>query len=95
MDNSEGTEALAVVVKRGPAASEADNLRLNDDWSGRGCDVLSHLDCKRRSKGLRLLGRRPCVQVTARGGKRAVAHRLLDRHDIDPAHRQQRAERMA
>lgn len=35
------------------------------------------------------------MQVAACGGKRAVPHSLLDRHDIDSAHRQQRSERVS
>lgn len=81
--------------------SPGEDLRLlkwpasANEWSGRGCDVLSHLGRERRRERLRLLGRGACVQVAARGGERAVAHRLLDGSDIDSAHRQQRAERVA
>jgi hypothetical protein len=63
---------------------------LNANCAG----VFLHASHERGRKCLRLLGGRPRMQVAARRGKGAVAHRLLDRHDIDAARSQQRAERV-
>lgn len=61
----------------------------------RSCNWRRAARIERRREHLRLLGRRSRVQVAARRGKRAVAHRVLDGHDIDAVGRQQRPERVA
>jgi AcrR family transcriptional regulator len=57
--------------------------------SGRDCQDLWCAVRECCGKRLRLLVRWARVQVAPGGGKRAVPHRLLDRHDIDPAHCEQ------
>lgn len=50
---------------------------------------------ERSSEHAGLLGCRAGVQVAARGGKRAVPHSLLNRHDIHAPHCQERTKRVA